>query len=145
MGIFSANIRAAGKTMSPGTHGEATYTENVAILPANAYIMWCFGRVKTAFAGVTAPQVSLGVSGDTERYMVSQPISAVNELIAGSPPTDNKATLGVKRFCAAMDKERITGDAQPIIATFSTSSTDFSGLTAGEVEFVIIYVDTNTY
>jgi hypothetical protein len=44
-------------------------------------------------------------------------------------------------FCEAMKKERQPSSAQAIIATFTSSSTDFSGLTAGEVEFIVVYVD----
>jgi hypothetical protein len=144
MGIFNAQIKVAAKSISPGADSESSYTEIVAFLPANAYIMATFGRVKTAFAGLTAPLVSLGIEGDTNRYMVAQPIDAVNELIGGMA-TGVSAVLGLKGFCAGMNKEKIVSSAQPIIATFTSSSTDFSGLTAGEVEFLIVYVDPNEY
>jgi hypothetical protein len=37
----------------------------------------------------------------------------------------------------------IKATGRNIIATFSSSSTDFSGITAGEVEFVITFIDPN--
>jgi hypothetical protein len=144
-GIFEAKVRVAAKSIAPGASSDSSYTENVAILPANAYIMGMFGRVKTAFAGLTKPLVSLGVSGDTDRYMKAQPIDAVNELVWGAAPADNKALLGLKKYCVASDKERAATSGQTVIATFTSSSSDFSGLTAGEVEFLIVFVDPNQY
>lgn len=144
-GIFDAKLRVAAKTISPGTSGDATYTENVAILPANAYVVAMFGRVKTAFVGLTAPKVSLGVSGDVDRYMVAQPIGAVNELITNnSGALGGSAVFGAKGFCAAMNKELVSTTAKPVIATFTSSSATFDP-TSGEVEFVIVYVDVNSY
>jgi hypothetical protein len=46
-------------------------------------------------------------------------------------------------FCEAMQEAPVYADYLPIIATFATSDTDFSGYTAGEVEFVIVYIDPN--
>lgn len=142
MGIFSPNLRVAGKTIAPGTNSASSYTENVVILPANAYVISFFGRVKTAFTGLTKPKVSLGVTGDTDKYMVAQPIDAINELLAGVPPASNKATLGVKPYCASMPKEKISTTGRTVIATFTSDSTLFSP-TVGEVEFVVVYVDVN--
>jgi hypothetical protein len=142
-GIFEAKIRVAAKSIVPGTSGEESYTENVAIPPANAYMIGYYGRVKTPFVGVTNPQVSLGVTGDVDRYMPKQPISVANDLISTSGGAIKPIT-GMKGFCAGMEKERIKSTATPIIATFTSSSTLFDP-TAGEVEFVIVYVDTNAY
>jgi len=158
-GIFDAKIRVAAKSIAPGTCGESSYTENVAILPANAYVIKMFGRVKTAFAGVTKPTVSLGVTGDTSRYMVAQPIGTANELIVGkllksSSGINKSSTLLPDKykkdlphsmgFCEAMEKEKVSSTALPVIATFTSSSATFDP-SAGEVEFVIVYVDTNNY
>lgn len=160
MGLFNATIKVGAKTIAPGASSDSSYTENVFILPANAYVIAMFGRVRTAFAGLTKPKVSLGVTGDTTRYCVAQPIDAVNEIMIGKIA---KSSSGINRspvevpdrwkkdwapspgFCERMPKEKIQATATPIIATFTSSSTDFSGLTAGEVEFVIVYVDTNSY
>jgi hypothetical protein len=144
MGIINAQIRIAGKTIAPGTSGEATYTENVCILPANAYILAKFGRIKTAFAGITKPKVALGVTGDTDRYMVAQPIDAVNEFVMGPPPSSNDSLLGHKHFCVKLNKEKAASTATPIIATFTSDSATFDP-TAGEVEFIIVYIDPNEY
>lgn len=161
MGLFEAKLRVAGKTISPGADSSATsYTENVFILPANAYVVAMFGRVKTAFTGLTKPKVSLGVSGDTSRYMVAQPIDIINSFVMGKLV---KSSSGIRKtstflpdkykrdlphsmgFCEAMKTERAATSAQPIIATFTSSSSNFGSLTAGEVEFVIVYVDPNSY
>jgi len=144
-GIFDAHIRVAAKSIAPGASADSSYTENVVILPANAYVLAYFGRVKTAFAGLTKPLVSLGVSGDTDRYMRAQPVDAVNEFVFWATPKAHDPILGVSKWCVKMDKEKIAISAQPVIATFTSSSTDFSGKTAGEVEFVVVYVDCNEY
>lgn len=157
MGVINANIKTLAKTIIPGSCGSASYTEIVGILPANTYVIKRFGRVKTAFTGVTKPKVSLGVSGDVARYMVAQPIDKTGEFIIGkllksSAGIDKtKKTLPDKYkkdlphsmgFCEAMDKEMTPASALPILATFTSSSTLFNA-TAGEVEFVIVYVDCN--
>jgi hypothetical protein len=103
-----------------------------------------FGRVKTAFAGITKPKVSLGVTGDVDRYMVAQPIDAVNEFVMGPPPSSNDALLGHKHFCVKLDKEKAASTATPIIATFTSDSATFDP-TAGEVEFIVVYIDPNEY
>jgi hypothetical protein len=142
MGYINGRVKVLAKTIVPGTTGEATYTEIVGLIPKNSYVLREFGRVITAFTGLTKPLVSLGVTGDTDRYMVAQPIDAINEFIFGAPAKSNSAITGVKDFCAKMDKNKITSSAQPIIATFTSSSTTFDP-TAGEVEFVIVYVTCN--
>lgn len=146
MGIINAHLRVAAKSIAPGASSDSSYTESVVILPENSYLLATFGRVKTAFTGLTKPKVSLGVSGDTDRYMVAQPVDATNELIANAKgAVGSNPVLGVKSFCAGMNKEKVVSSTKSVIATFSSSSTDFSGLTAGEVEFVVVYVDPNDY
>ena len=141
MGYINGRVRVLAKTIAPGSDNTTSYTEVVALLPKNAYLLGTFGRVVTAFSGVSNAKVALGVSGDTDRYMVAQPINAVNELIANaSGVTGGKALLGVKSYCVGMNKEKIAS-AKPIIATFT--ATTFSTLTAGEVEFAIVFVDCN--
>ncbi len=142
MGYLNGRVRVLAKTIAPGSDNTTSYTEVIGLLPKNAYIVGTFGRVVTAFAGVANAKVSLGVSGDTDRYMVAQPINAVNELISNSSgTTGGSAILGLKGFCVGMNKEKIDPAAKQIIATFS--ATDFSTLTAGEVEFAIVFVDCN--
>jgi hypothetical protein len=142
MGRINGRVRVLAKTIAPGACSETSYTENIGLLPKNAYLIGTYGRVTTAFTGVLNAQVSLGVSGDTNMYMVAQPIDAVNELIPNSSgATGGNAILGLKGYCAGMNKERISPTYKPIIATFT--SDDFSTLTAGEVEFAIVFVDCN--
>lgn len=157
MGFINAKVRVLAKSIIPGSTGDATYTEIVGLIPKNAYVIQRFGRVKTAFTGVTKPKVSLGVTGDTTRYMVAQPIDTVAEFVMGkllkssggirktatSLPDKYKKDLPHSMgFCEAMPKEQISSSSKPIIATFTSDSTTFTA-TAGEVEFVIVYVDCN--
>ena len=142
-GIFEAKIRVAAKSIVPGTSGESSYTENVCILPANSYILAVFGRVKTAFTGLTKPEVALGVTGDTDLFMSPQSLDKTNELLSGMA-TGVNAVTGLKGYCAAMNKAMVYSSAKPIIATFTSGSDTFDP-TAGEVEFVVVYVDCNSY
>jgi hypothetical protein len=139
MGQFTPKLRADGYTVSVPASTATSSTVSVLTWPENAYVIGIYGRVKTAFAGVTGPYVSLGVTGDTERYMPNQSINVVGELMSGTKIAA-KAT-GVRNFCARMDKETGKGSARDIIATFGLGSGTFAALTAGELEFVIVYVD----
>jgi hypothetical protein len=155
MGLFNAQIRIAAKSVIPGSTGGSSYTENIFILPTNAYILAKFGRVRTAFTGLINPKVSLGVSGDTARYMVAQPLDVANEFIMGkllkssggirktatSLPDKYKKDLPHSMgFCEVMPAEKASSSNRTIIATFTSDSTTFTA-TAGEVEFIILYVD----
>lgn len=161
MSVFFPTIKIAGKTMRIRTGTtEESYTENVVILPPNVYIIGVYGRVKTAFAGMTNPKVSVGVAGDTSRYMVAQPIDKVNELMSGKmvknstygirkdatflPDKYKKDLIRTKNFCEGMERAKIYPSNIPIIATFTCSDSTLGGATAGEVEFIVIYVDPNT-
>jgi hypothetical protein len=93
-GIFNATVKTLAKSIAPGASSDSSYTEIIGYLPANAYVVERFGRVVTAFAGLTKPKVSLGVSDDTTRYMVAQPIDAVNEFVMGKLV---KSSSGINR------------------------------------------------
>jgi hypothetical protein len=141
MGYINGRVRVLAKTIAPGSDNTTSYTEVIGLLPQNAYLIGTYGRVKTAFTGVSNAKVALGVAGDTNRYMVAQPIDAINELISTSTGSvGSNPILGVKGYCAGMNKEKIAS-AKPIIATFT--ATTFATLTAGEVEFAIVFVDCN--
>jgi hypothetical protein len=90
------------------------------------------GRVKTAFAGVTAPKVEVGYSSDTDIFCASTPISITGDLIRGS-------FYEVNRCARSYDFVKTEAGRQ-IIGTFSSSSGNFSSLSAGEVEFVVVYI-----
>ena len=157
--IFSPKIKVEGITIKPRVAStDTSYTVNITILPPNAYVIGLYGRVKTAFAGLSNPKVCVGVAGDTSRYMVAQPINVVNELMTGKlvkssggirkdsvvlPDKYKKDLPHTKGFCEGMEREKISSDLKTIIATFTSDSTTFAGLTAGEVEFIIVYVDPN--
>lgn len=157
--IFYPQIKTVGiKIRLRVATTETSYTTNITILPPHAYVVDIYGRVTTAFVGLTNPKVSVGVAGDTSRYMVAQPINVVNELMTGklvksaggirkdakSLPDKYKRDLPhTKGFCEGMERAKIASDYLPIIATFTSDSTTFAGVTAGEVEFVVVYVDVN--
>jgi len=112
-----------------------THTAYVFEMVPVTYILNVFARVKTAFAGVTAPTVSLGISGDTDLLIQSQPINRVGDLKPGF-------SRDGEGFCAALPGYPQKAEARrTIIATFSSSSGNFSSLTAGEIEFKIVYVE----
>jgi len=157
MGVFYPSLKIVGKTMHlrSGTTDES-YTEIITILPANAYIVGIYGRVKTAFVGLTNPKVSVGVSGDTSRYMVAQPINKVGELMYGklvkSTGGINKSSVSLpdkykrdlphtKNFCEGMPHAMISPSNVTIIATFTSDSTNFSNVSAGEVEVIVLYIN----
>lgn len=97
-------------------------------IPVNAYILHCVGRVKTAFAGVTAPTISVGTSTGTSDYMPTQPINIANALL-----------LSQREFCPVLHFDYQTATERSIVGTFSSSSGNFADLTAGELEIVIVY------
>ena len=128
MGYINGRVRVLAKTITPGSTGESTYTEIIGLIPKNAYVLAKFGRTTTAFTGITKPKVSLGVTGDTDRYMVAQLIDSINEFVFGPPATTNDAISGVMDFCTKMNKEKIQTTALPIIATFTSDSTTLTNI-----------------
>ncbi len=104
-------------------------------LPGNSYFVTMYAQVITAFAGVTSPTVTVGFDVDTDALVKSQPIDQTGKLIIGG------SKLGRQLFC---DKLNSPG-SQPsfgtkgIYATFSSTAGNLSSLTAGEIEFVVIY------
>lgn len=139
MGVTNPKVRVDGCTVTVRASTATSETVTVLTLPANAYLVGAYGRVVTAFAGATGPYVSLGVTGDTARYMPKQNIDTVKELLSGTTTTPK--VQGNRDFCARMSSEQIKGSERNIIATFGLGSGTFAALTAGEVEFVIMYID----
>lgn len=101
-------------------------------IPFDAYVLNVMGRVKTAFAGVTSPKVSVGYSSDTDLFCASTPINTVGDLHRGSFYETNR--------CARPYDFVKTEAGRQVIATFSSSADNFSSLSAGEVEFVVVYL-----
>ena len=103
-------------------------------IPAHSYILHFLGRKRTGFAGVTAPSVIVGYTGGTADIMKSQDLSLAGDLMSG-PNQDDKS------FCPRLSPMPIKTEAsRQIFATFTSSSGNFSALSAGEVEFVVVYV-----
>lgn len=97
------------------------------------YIIDIHVRVKTAFAGVTRPEVKVGYPDDLDRFFKLQPINRTGDLISGPHyESDN--------ICKKQSPDHTKTETQKqVIATFSSNSGNFSSLTAGSIEFVVIY------
>ena len=100
------------------------------------YMIASGARVKTAFAGVTYPTVKLGEGTLTESILKQQPIGKVGDLKPGG------ATV-TPGFCEALNTGggQKTEATRAIFATFESESGNLSSLSAGEIEFFIVYVD----
>ena len=130
-------LEIADATIEASEHVNAASTsQTVPIfeLPPAAFVIAFGARVTTAFAGVTGPNVQVGVSGETDKYMRQQSIGSTGDLIAGWAP--NAMT-----YCEAMTAGgRVGTEAnRSIIATFGSSSGNLSSLSAGVVKFYLIY------
>ena len=114
---------------------DTTQTVPIFELPPGAFIIAFGGRVKTAFAGVTYPTVKVGEGTILDGLMFKQPINKVGDLKSGF-------SIEVHTFCQA-----IAGGGQKvetnrsIIGTFESSAGNLSSLTAGEIEFFLVYAD----
>ncbi len=90
-------------------------------------------RVKTAFAGVTYPEVRVGYSDDLERFVPRQAINRVGDLITG-------AVSYSSAVCQKQHIDHVKTEAfKQIIATFSSIAGNFADLSAGSIEFVVLY------
>ena len=131
-------IRATKAEIKAAEHVDAadtTQTVPLFRIPPEAYIIFCGARVTTAFAGVTLPEVSVGESTDVDSYIKKQPINVTGDLKAGAVAKSIGycESLGV----GGMVKTEATRSVQ---ATFTSSSGNLSSLSAGEIEFVIVYI-----
>uniref|UniRef100_A0A6H1ZVB8 Uncharacterized protein n=1 Tax=viral metagenome TaxID=1070528 RepID=A0A6H1ZVB8_9ZZZZ len=104
------------------------------ILPGEdgGYLTNFFGRVTTAFAGVTNPHVKVGDPGILDSIMQNQPIGHTGVLATGGPQA---AQFG----CAKMDTVICDLVAPKIRVTVSSTTGNLSALTAGELEFLAVY------
>jgi len=132
-------IKVANKTIKATDNVQAAATSQavyIFAMPPNSYVLSMFARVKTAFTGVTGPSVEVGLTGQTTRYIPKQEINAVKDLISG---------WGVNGmgYCQkqAPDQQIGTTAQRNIIATFRSTSGNLSSLSAGEIEFVVIYAE----
>jgi hypothetical protein len=139
--LFTPVLKAKGVRIQLEPSG-SSHTAPVFHLPANAYPVGFYGRVVTAFAGLTHPTVELGILGDTELYIQKHPINKVSELIPGHD-TSGGGAQAKAGYCARLEHEMISTSAKDIIATFRVGSGSLTTLTAGEVEFVMVYIDVS--
>jgi hypothetical protein len=126
----------------------------------NIYIIGFFARVKEAFAGVTAPTVKLGTIHTPDYYIENQGIARLGDLytkslgafstVVGHENLVHKSTdtfYGTFRSFAesVQCQTPISFTTVPqnfqIVATFASSAGNLSALTAGEIEFVCVYVE----
>jgi hypothetical protein len=112
---------------------DTEHTAYVFERPPHAYPLFMAARVKTAFAGVTVPQVSVGISGDTDKYIKQQHIDQAGDLLGMTQGT----------YCDAfkIGYMKTPSDSETIIATFSSSTGNWSDLSAGEIEFLLVYAE----
>jgi len=110
-----------------------TATFNLPLPSPGGYIMDIQGRVVTAFTGITGPiRVKIGFAGSTEHIMADQTIDTAGVLF----PSDKGMYHNF--FCAR--RTMLYGMPQ-IIITFTSDSGNLSDMTAGEVEFLVFYVN----
>lgn len=115
--------------------GSTSQTVPLFRIPSDCIIQAVGARVKTAVAGVTRPEVSVGTSSDTTHYIPKQHLGVAGDLIGSSSPVHS----GV---CNAPGSRFIKTEAQQdIMGTFTSSTGNFSSLSAGEILFYCIYLE----
>lgn len=132
-------VKAFKKTITAAANVTADDTSQVVYvfaLPPDCYILGLFARVKTAFSGVTSPKVKLGVSGHTDLYIREQRIGKVGDLVCGS----SVAAVGVCTVQPLGAQASGTGQ-RDVFATFTSASGNLSSLSAGEIDFVVVYAE----
>ncbi len=113
---------------------DTSLAQQVFMTKPNIYIMQLFARVKIAFAGVTNPSVELGRTGHTTMYIPKISIESIGDL---------STTLGAGNIAPckrALSYQKTPGNIG-INATFRSTSGNLSSLSAGEIEFVCVYVE----
>lgn len=119
---------------------DTSKTFNIFTTTPNIYIMAFFARVKTAFTGVTGPTVKLGTDKTTDAYIESQGIDHAGDLLV-QHEVAYRSALTHPIGCHASISHQSTPKNIPILATFGSTSGNLSSLTAGEIEFVCVYVE----
>ena len=128
---MNATIKAVENVNAAAT----SQTVTILLVPPGAYLIAFGARVKTAFAGVTYPTVKVGEGTILVGFIPKQPINAIGDLKSGFARDGHT-------FCTS-----ITGGAQKveanriIIATFESTAGNLSALTAGEIEFYLVYAE----
>lgn len=114
---------------------DTTQTVPLFELPPGAYPIAFGGRVKTAFAGVTYPTVKVGEGTILDGFIFKQPINKVGDLKSGF-------SINAHTFCQAIagGGQKIEAN-RSIIGTFESVTGNLSSLSAGEIEFFLVYAD----
>lgn len=133
---------------------DTTKTFNIFTTTPNIYIMAFFARVKTAFAGVTGPTVKMGTAGSTDAYIAEQSVGVTGDLMTKDTlanrtwenrnlehPSGEWKQYQNAAVCTAHISHQSTPANIPMIATFASSAGNLSSLSAGEIEFVCVYVE----
>lgn len=133
-------VKAFRKTITAAANVQAADTSQIVYifaLPPDCYPLAFRARVKTAFAGVTTPSVELGITGRTTHYIPQQPINKVGELLSG-------AIFSTDNICPKQHSPDVqaSGNGQRnVFATFRSASGNLSSLSAGEIDFVVVYAE----
>jgi len=114
---------------------DTSQTVHLFRIPSDCIPLFIGGRVRTAIAGVTKPKVAVGITGDTARYVPSQRIDRAGDLITG--------TAGVhKQICMMQGVDYVSTETnRSVLGTFSSSSGNFSSVSAGEILFYCVYLE----
>lgn len=110
-----------------------SHTRPVFSLSGAEYLFKIMARVTTAFAGVTYPEVRIGYADDLERFVPRQAINRVGDLVSGAGSWSDA-------YCQKQHIDHVKTEVQKtIIATFSSTAGNFSSLSAGTLEVVLLY------
>lgn len=100
------------------------------------YVLGIYGRVKTAFAGITGPfTMKIGTSGDDDSIMVAKDLSEVVDFFIQFPVEQWPCLL-----LEPTHKKHANYDTTSPIITFTSDSGNLEDLTAGEVELVVVHI-----
>ena len=146
---FKPELKLVGCRILGSADTDTSKTIRCFHITPTIYVVGFYGRVKTAFAGLTRPSVELGITGDTTRYIQKQRIDVAGTLLKGTAGNiiDGSYDGGIEGFggaygfCTRMDQELQATAAYNVIATLRLGSGNFSGYTAGEVELVMAFID----
>ena len=108
-----------------------TCTMGLPLWGGTGYLMRVFGRVVTAFSGITGPvTIEVGFDIKTDAIIAANDLSRVGELIGSGQ-------VGSKGFC---ERREIFYDPPSPIVTFTSSSGNLEDLTAGRVELIVLHL-----
>ena len=98
----------------------------------DGYLIDVLARVTTAFVGVTNPTVKVGTADDSQILVQEQPLSVVGTLKAST-------SMRHQGFCEALVRPGGSAQNQDYQVVVESDSGNLSSLTAGEIEFIVLY------